>query len=79
MEAIEPPKTIIFKHFPLSSIPTCIFLPHVSEFPLVTVTRFLPVGILFPLRPALAPSVVTFSVPDLTYPPIKVGAAGDGM
>lgn len=24
------------------------------------------------LRPELAPSVVTFSVPDLTYPPIRV-------
>ena len=28
----------------------------------------------FSQRPELAPSVVTFSVPDLTYPPIRAGA-----
>ena len=49
--------------FPFSSIPPVFFFPILSEVPLVTATR----------RPALAPSVVTFSVPDLTYPPIKVG------
>lgn len=71
MEAIELPKTIIFSvHFPLSSIPPVFFFPILSEVPLVTATR----------RPALAPSVVTFSVPDLTYPPIKARASlGMGM